>query len=131
MIRYDIRFWDKDNKKMLYGCGISPAQKPLERRGDGSFVELEGNFIPMICTHQRDVNKAFIWEGDILECDVPALVMEGMPMSYVKARGIMQFVQGTGSFTLNIQTTSMEMAGLNFQVANSKVIGNAFESPNY
>lgn len=128
MIRYDLRFWSKDEKRMITGAGLSPNQKPLVRQEDGSYRELEGRFIPMICTHQRAVN-GLIWEADIIECDIPALAMEGMPVSYIKARGIMQFVQATGAFTLNIQAASQELAGATFQVSNSRIIGNAFANP--
>lgn len=127
MIRYDLRFWDKQNKVMITETGISPYQKPLVLQPDGSYKELVGTFIPMICTHQKALNGV-IWEGDIIECDVPALVMEGLPPSYIKARGVMQFVQQSGCFTLNIQS-SQEMAGATFQVANSRRIGNVFQNP--
>lgn len=128
MLRYDVRFWDKANKRLIYGAGISPEQKPLVKNDDGSYTELEGDFVPMICTGQKALNGV-IFEADVIECDVAVLAMEGLPPTYMKTRGVMQFVQATGAFTLNIQSRSPEMEGLQFRVTNSRIIGCVLESP--
>lgn len=128
MLRYDFRFWDKNEKKMLYGVGISPSQKPVVVNPEnGSLEELQGDFVPMINTGQKALN-GLIWEADIVECDVPAYFIEGMPASYVKARGVMQFNQRAGTFTLNI-VSKQEVSGAEFTVTNSRVIGGVFSKP--
>lgn len=127
MLRYDLRFWDKTNRRMIYGAGLSPNQLPIVKHTDGRLEELQGEFVPMICTHQKAVN-GYIWEADVIECDVPALVMEGMPVSFIKARGVMQYNQRKGSFTVNIQATP-QLAGAEFQVTNSRIIGCAISNP--
>lgn len=128
MLRYDFRFWDKNEKRMIHGAGISPSQKPvIVHPEDGRLEELQGDFVPMINTGQKALN-GLIWEADIVECDVPAYFIEGVPASYVKARGVMQFNQRQGTFTLNI-VSKQEMAGAEFTVTNSRVIGDVFSNP--
>lgn len=127
MIRYDIRFWDKEKQQLIYGAGLSPNQKPIVQNPDGSLVELKGNFIPMINTGQRAVNGT-IWEGDVCECDIPFMVEDGVVLSWTKARVIMQYNQGKGAFTLNIVATP-EMEGKEFVVSNSRIIGCAISNP--
>lgn len=128
MLRYDVRFWDKGKKQMIYGAGIAPTQKPIIMHPDGRLEELQGEFVPMICTHQKAVN-GFIWEADVIECDI-ALHLCGMdmPPSLLKARGVMQYNQSKGCFTVNI-TSSPEMAGQEFTVTNSRIIGCAISNP--
>lgn len=127
MLRYDVRFWDKVNRKMIYGAGISPTQQPIVQREDKSLEELIGEFVPMLNTAQKAVNGV-IWEGDIIECDVPAFQMEGMPTSFVKARGVMQYNTKQGCFTVNINSNP-QLAGATFTVVNSRVIGDIFSNP--
>lgn len=127
MIRYDIRFWDKANKRLIYVAGLSPNQLPIIQHPDGRLEELRGEFVPMINTGQKAVN-GLIWEADICECDVPALVENGVVVSWVKARGVMQYNQGKGCFTLNI-VANPEMAGVEFQVTNSRIIGCVLSNP--
>lgn len=127
MLRYDVRFWDKANKQMIYGAGISPAQLPIVKHEDGRLEELQGDFVPMLCTGQKAVN-GWIWEADVIECDVPAFIVEGMPVSYVKARGVMQYNHGKGSFTVNIMA-QQQMQGQEFRVTNSRIIGCAVSNP--
>lgn len=127
MLRYDIRFWDKENKRMIYGAGISPTQLPIVKHEDGRLEELQGEFLPMICTGQKATNGQ-IWEGDVIECDVPALVVEGMPVSYVRARGVMQYHTGKGMFTVGI-LGAQDMQGAEFRVTNSRIIGCAISNP--
>ncbi len=129
MLRYDVRFWDKANKQMIYGAGISPAQLPIiKHEEDGRLEELQGEFVPMLCTGQNAKNGA-IWEADVIECDVPAFIVEGMPVSYIKARGVMQFNQRKGCFTVNIFTKQQGMEGAEFTVSNSIVVGCAVSNP--
>lgn len=114
---------------MIYGAGISPAQLPIiQHEEDGRLEELQGEFVPMLCTGQKAKNGA-IWEADVIECDVPAFIVEGMPVSYVKARGVMQFNQRKGCFTVNIYTKTEGMEGAEFTVSNSVVIGCAVSNP--
>lgn len=127
MLRYDLRFYDKQTKQMIYGAGISPAQKPIVKHEDGRLEELQGEFVPMLCTGQKAVN-GYIWEADVIECDVPAFIVEGMPVSYVKARGVMQYNHGKGSFTVNIMA-QQQMQGQEFKVTNSRIIGCAVSNP--
>lgn len=127
MLRYDLRFWDKKEKRMIYGAGLSPNQLPIFQHEDGRLEELQGEFVPMICTHQRAVN-GYIWEADVIECDVPAFFIEGMPASFVKARGVMQYNQAKGSFTVNIMANA-QMQGQEFKVTNSRIIGCAVSNP--
>lgn len=128
MLRYDIRFWDKDKEEMIYGAGISPNQLPIIKRlEDGALQELEGNFVPMICTGQKAVN-GHIWEADVVECDVPAFVVDGVPASYVKARGVMQYSHAKGSFTVNI-VANPQLEGQEFKVSNTRIIGCAISNP--
>lgn len=126
MLRYDFRFWDNDNKRMVYG-GISADQLPVIAREDGSLIKLVGNFVPMIRTSLKAVNGG-IWEGDIIECDMPMYQIEGMPITYVKTRGVMQYDHRKATFTVSINS-SPEMAGVQFQVVNSHIVGNAFANP--
>ncbi len=114
---------------MIYGAGISPAQLPIiQHEEDRRLEELQGEFVPMLCTGQKAKNGA-IWEADVIECDVPAFIVEGMPVSYVKARGIMQFNQRKGCFTVNIFTKAEGMEGAEFTVSNSVVVGCAVSNP--
>lgn len=128
MKRYDVRFWDKEKQVMIYGAGLAPTQKPIVRHEDGTLEELQGEFVPMICTGVPDADRKPIWEADVVECDIPVVISPDMPMSYIKARGVMQYNQRSGSFTVNI-TSSQERAGATFQVTNSRVIGNALANP--
>lgn len=127
MLRYDLRFWDKDNKVMLTGVGISPNQLPIAMGSDGKLAELRGNFVPMLCTYQKAIN-GYIWEGDIIECGVPYDLGADMPTSLLKVRGVMQFNERMGSFTINIASTP-ETEGRTFQVKNAKIIGCAVSHP--
>lgn len=128
MLRYDIRFWDRDKQEMIYGAGISPNQLPIIKRAeDGALQELEGNFVPMICTGQKAVNGV-IWEADVVECDVPAFFVEGVPASFVKARGVMQYSHAKGSFTVNI-VANPQLEGQEFKVSNTRIIGCAIANP--
>ena len=112
---------------MIYGAGLAPTQQPIIQHEDKTLEELKGEFVPMICTGQKAVNGK-IWEGDVIECDVPAFVVEGMPVSYIKARGVMQFNQKQGAFTVNIHSNP-QMAGVQFTVTNSRVVGDIFSNP--
>jgi len=127
MLRYDVRFWDKDNKVMLEKVGISPNQLPIVINSLGQLEALRGNFVPMLCTYQKAVN-GYIWEGDIIECGVPYDLGSDMPMSLLKVRGVMQFNERLGSFTINIASTP-ETQGRTFQVKNAKIIGCAISHP--
>lgn len=114
---------------MIYGAGISPTQLPIVKHDeDGRLEELQGEFVPMLCTGQRAKNGT-IWEADIIECDVPAFIVEGMPVSYIKARGVMQFNQVKGCFTVNIFTKNETMGGAEFTVSNSVIVGCAVSNP--
>lgn len=127
MLRYDLRFWDKTKKTMIYGAGLSPNQLPIVQHEDGRLEELQGEFVPMICTHQKAVN-GYIWEADVIECDVPAFVQDDVVLSWTKARGVMQYNQAKGCFTVNI-VSSQELQGQTFKVANSKIVGCAISNP--
>jgi len=127
MLRYDLRFWDKKEKRMIYGAGLSPNQLPIFQHEDGRLEELQGEFVPMLNTGQKAVNGS-IWEADVIECDVPAFFIEGMPASYVKARGIMQYNQARGAFTVNIMANP-QLQGQEFKVSNSRIIGCAVSNP--
>lgn len=128
MLRYDVRFWDKANSRLIYGAGISPNQLPIVQHEDGRLEELQGEFVPMLCTHQKALNGV-IFEADVIECDIPVyLCGKDMPPSLIKARGVMQYNQQKGSFTLNI-TAQPEMVGAEFQVTNSRIIGCAVSNP--
>lgn len=128
MKRYDIRFWDKEKQVMIYGAGIAPTQQPIVKHEDGRLEELQGEFVPMLCTGIPSADRKPIWEADIIECDIPVVIAEDMPMSYIKARGVMQYSQRAGSFTVNI-TSTQERAGATFTVTNSRIIGNAMANP--
>lgn len=127
MLRYDIRFWDTKKKAMIYGAGMSPNQKPIVQHEDGRLEELQGEFVPMLCTYQKATN-GYIWDGDVIECDVPYFLSPDLPPAFVKARGVMQFNQVRGSFTVNI-ASSPETQGQEFQVRNSTIIGCAVSNP--
>lgn len=127
MLRYDVRFWDKMAKRMIYGAGISPTQNPIVQNPDGSLTELTGEFVPMICTYQKAVNGD-MWEGDVIECDVPFHISPDLPPSFIKARGVMQYNQKIGSFTVNI-ASKPETNGQMFQVTNPRIIGCAVSDP--
>lgn len=128
MIAYEMRFWDKINKRMIYGAGLSPNQLPIVKHTDGRLEELQGEFVPMINTGQKAVN-GFIFEADVIECDVPAFAdANGGFQSFMKARGIMQYNQAKGCFTLNI-VSSEQRAGGEFQAINSRIIGCALANP--
>lgn len=128
MKRYDVRFWDKTNKVMIYGAGIAPTQKPIVKHENGVLEELKGEFVPMICTGVLSADRKPIWEADVIECDIPYQISPDMPPSFVKARGVMQYNPIAGSFTVNINS-SPERAGDTFQVTNSRIIGNALANP--
>lgn len=113
---------------MIYGAGLSPNQLPIIQHTDGRLEELKGEFVPMLCTGQQAKNGA-IWEADVIECDVPAFIVEGMPVSYVKARGVMQFNQRKGCFTVNIFSKQEGIEGAEFTVSNSKIVGCAVSNP--
>jgi len=127
MLRYDVRFWDKINKRMILNAGISPNQLPIVQHGDGRLEELRGEFVPMLCTYQKATN-GYIWEGDVIECDVPLSFGDEIPPMLMKARGIMQFNQARGMFTVNI-ASSPQTQGQEFHVKNSVIIGCAVSNP--
>lgn len=127
MKRYDVRFYDKKQNRLIYGAGISPNQLPLVISPDGAIVELQGDFVPMICTYQKAIN-GHIWEADVVECDVPVMQFEGMPPTFMKVRGVMQYNQGQGCFTISINSTP-EMQGAVFKVVNTRIIGCALTNP--
>jgi len=127
MLRYDLRFWDTKNKVMILGAGMSPNQLPIVQHENGRLEELQGEFVPMLCTYQKATN-GLIWEGDVIECDVPYFIAPDLPPTFVKARGVMQFNQKRGSFTVNI-ASSPETQGQEFQVKNSTIIGCAVSNP--
>lgn len=128
MLKYEVRFWDRDNKKMILGAGMSPRQLPLVKRGDGTYDELQGRFVPMLNTTQKALN-GLIWEGDIIECDMPVMQIEGLPPTFQKLRGVMQFNQQTASFTVNIATKSPAINEATFGVVNSRIVGDVFSTP--
>lgn len=128
MISYQIRFWDKVNKRLIYGAGISPNQLPIVKFPDGHLEELHGEFVPMINTGQKAMNGV-VFEGDIIECDVPMFAdQQGKFQSFMKARGVMQYNQGKGCFTLNIFSKD-GVVGAEFQAINSRIIGCALANP--
>lgn len=128
-MQINVRFWDKVNKKMLYGLGISPVQQPIQLNNDGTLTELEGDFVPMLMTNLFDIEKKPIWGGDIVECDLQVTAFEGIPPSYIKKRGIMQYNVREGVFTVNINTKSPELQGKRYKVINSKVVGDGYSNP--
>lgn len=125
-MQINVRFWDVKNKKMLYGLGISPVQQPIQLNSDGTLTELEGEFVPMLMTYLFDVDKKPIWAGDVIECDLMVTAFEGIPPSYIKKRGIMQYNLSNGTFTVSIASKEIEK-GRKFEVVNSKVVGNIYE----
>lgn len=128
MLRYDVRFWDKANNRLIYGAGISPNQLPIVQHTDGHLEELKGEFVPMLSTGQKALNGV-IFEADVIECDVPVFAdQSGKFQSFLKARGVMQFNQQKGAFTLNIAAQSQAVGG-EFQVTNSRIIGCAVSNP--
>lgn len=128
-MQINVRFWDKVNKKMLYGLGISPVQTPIQLNEDGTLTELQGEFVPMLLTHLYDIDKKPIFSGDIVECDLQVTAFEGMPPSYIKKRGIMQYSVREGVFTVNINTSSPDLQGKRYKVINSKVVGDGYSNP--
>lgn len=127
MIKYHYRFWDKVNRQMIENAGISPRQQPIIQHPDGSVEELSGSFVPMLCTFQKAVN-GYIWEGDVVDCDIPYQIAPDMPLSFVKARGVMQFNQVGGCFTVNI-ASKPENQGQSYQVTNVRIVGCAVSNP--
>jgi len=128
MLRYDMRFWDKDKKQMIYGAGLSPTQMPIIKHPNGQLEELQGQFVPMICTHQKATN-GYIWEADVIECEIPAYLDKDVQfVPAQKARGVMQYNQAQGAFTVNI-VSMPQMAGREFKVTKSTIIGCVVANP--
>lgn len=127
-MQINVRFWDVKNKKMLYGLGISPVQQPIQLNNDGTLTELEGEYVPMLMTNLFDVEKKPIWGGDIVECDLQVTAFEGLPPSFIKKRGVMQYNVTNGMFTVNINSSD-ELKGQQFKVVNSRVIGDGYQNP--
>ena len=130
MRSYDVRFWDKTKREMIYGAGLSPNQLPIIKHDNGTLEELQGTFVPMICTQVLSSDKKPIWEGDIIECDIQITLVEGMSPAPLKAYGIMQYNNAKGLFSVNIHSKPEE-AGKTFQVTNSRVIGDILSSPEF
>jgi hypothetical protein len=128
MVPRAIRLYDKNSKKMVY---------PKQGNDQGVFVGMDGypmqfdgkNFfkldqcIPMYATGMMSKNGAMIWEGDIIECDMP-LDFGGM-VSWVKKRGVMNWDIKGGKWFINIKSGTFS-DGM-FQVTNSVVIGDIYQ----
>ena len=128
MIPRTIRIYDKNAKKMVYpkqgtdqGVFVGMDGYPLQFDGK-SFFKLE-DCIPMYDTGMRTKDGLKIWEGDIVECDMP-LDFGGL-VSFVKKRGVMNWDTKGGKWFININTGALSQVFM--QVTNSVVIGDVYQ----
>jgi len=63
--RFRLRFWDKNNRVMLYSeLPYGAFYGAIENQDIKNFLDL---FIPLQCTGLKDSEGNLIWEGDIVE----------------------------------------------------------------
>jgi len=128
MIPRAIRIYDRNAKQMIYpkqgnDKGVFVAMDGYPIQFDGKqFFKLD-QCIPMYDTGMRSRDGLMIWEGDIIECDLP-LDFGGM-VSYVKKRGVMNWDTKGGKWFINLKNNPMGLG--QFQVTNSVVIGDVYQ----
>lgn len=121
-MKIETRVFNKRTKTMHYF-------KPLQARGDAVFglpvdekeyPELDATDPVMIKTSMQDVDKRWLWEGDIVECGIVA------DYGLIKDRGVVVWRADMGRFTINIQNAYGGKT--NFDVTEVKCIGNIYEN---
>jgi len=132
MIPRAIRIYDKHSKSMFYpkqgtdrGVFVGMDGYPMQFDGK-SFFKLD-DCVPMYATGIKARGGIMIWEGDIVECDVPVMWgmnTQGMPMSsFIKERGVMSWDERGGNWFIRMKQ-GMHPEG---QVGNLNVVGNIYE----
>ena len=128
MIHRAIRMFDKNTKQMIYpkegnDMAVFVGMDGYPMQFDGKdFFKLD-SCVPMYATGMMSRDKVMIWEGDIIECDLP--INFGDMVSWIKKRGVMNWDVKGGKWFINLKNTPM-VNGM-FQVTNSVVIGNIYQ----
>lgn len=105
------------------GVFVAMDGSPIQFDGK-EFFKLEGCIV-MYDTGMVTKDGTKIWEGDIIECDMPIEMGIDMPLAWVKKRGVMNWDAMGGKWFINIKTSSLN-DGM-FQVTNSVVIGDVYQ----
>lgn len=128
MIPRAIRIYDRHSKQMVYpkqgtdrGVFVGMDGYPIQFDGK-NFFKLD-QCIPMYATGLRTKDGTMIWEGDIVEADVP--LDFGGVMSFIKGKGVMVWNERGGNWLLQMKQSPMSHEA--FQVTNSVVVGNIYE----
>jgi len=72
--RFWFRAWDIVKKEMIQNVGVYNGQFIGEMDTQNNWHKFNNNgedrFVLMQCTGQKDKEGNFIWEGDIVKCDI-------------------------------------------------------------
>lgn len=134
MMNLPVRIFDKNTKMMLYpeeaaGCGIllSPDGKPVQLKRGWFSVTMAylKDCIVMHRTPHRDVNREYLWEGDICDFDIPT----GFG-SVTGCRGLMVWDTGLHKWNVSIVSPkNMLVDGFHVGLINLRRVGDLYMTP--
>lgn len=126
MSRFKFRIWDKENLEMYDEAivGNFPKTVPMVLVG-GDWLHIEPKVCEVMqCTEIKDIDKQFIYEGDI--CAVTYCNFDGEPYDNVLIREV-KWKNSGYRLCENYSGTELSSSLTTKDIFSVKVIGNIYE----